>query len=157
MDCSGFNESSIKTDLKGHVLTVNGKEGDPNAKDTGDYSFKEFKKTYDLPAQVDCTKLASFLSPGGTLVIEFPLKDKKRKSVFPKIVDAENGNKNVELDVNIPDYVDPSKLSVTCKDRDLVIRADYKIQKPDELSKVVYRRYVFLANRKYSNLFFILI
>jgi HSP20 family molecular chaperone IbpA len=123
--------------VKGDKLLVSGCEGD-KTKTEGDYSFKEFKRSFDLPKNIETDKLASFITNNGMLIIEFPIK-KALKSVFPKILDVE-GKKSVELDLSIPDNVDPNKVSVTCKDRDLIVRADYKVQKPDGFSKIHYLR-----------------
>ena len=47
LDCQGFNPNSIKTNIKDNKLIVNASEG--KASPTEDYSFKEFRKTYELP------------------------------------------------------------------------------------------------------------
>jgi len=90
VDCAGYDPKSIKTSVSGHKLTVTGREEHRVHDD--DYSTKEFKKTYDLPAHAETDKLASFMTPDGNLVIEVPLKERpghEHHELFPKIVDKE--------------------------------------------------------------------
>jgi HSP20 family molecular chaperone IbpA len=129
LDCSGYNENSIKTNVQNNVLTISGSEGDPTLKGTSDYSLREFKRTYDLPSYVDSEKLVSFMTPDGTLVVEFPWKQEfVTKDLFP-VVDQDK--KTVTMDVKVPSNVDPNKLHVTCKDHDIIIRADYRVKNQD--------------------------
>lgn len=132
LDCAGYNENSIKTEVKGNKLIISGCEGDEKLKGTENYTLREFKQTYDLPDYVDKTKLVSFMTNDGSLVVEFPFKEERlgvgEASVWPVVDET---NKKVSLDVNIPRDVDPEKLHVTCKDMDLVIRADYRVKRED--------------------------
>jgi len=136
LNVAGYSEKSIKTEIVNNQLIVSGCECTPGCegsieKKTGDYSLKEFKRTYDLPLNLETTKLVSFITKDGKLVIEIPFKEQTDKRLlFPRIVEKD-GARNVEFDIHIPDNVDPSKVSVVCKDRDVIVRADYKIQKPD--------------------------
>jgi len=127
INCGEYDENSIKTNVEGDRLTVYfTKNGE-----------KVFESTYDLPAYVDTAKLASFVT-NGMMVIEFPIKEEEqteRRSLFPKIVEKE-GARNVEFELTIPETVDPAKLHVVCKDRDVIVRADYKIQKPEGTSTI---------------------
>ena len=96
LDCEGFSPNSIKTLVKGNKLVVSATEGHASA--TDDYSLREFRKSYDLPKYnyiltlidfllknvmlisnryVDGTKLISFVTSNGKLVIEFPFKEVK--------------------------------------------------------------------------------
>lgn len=140
IDVHGYSPKSIKTELKGHRLSVWGKEEERH--DGGeDFTVKEFKKTYDLPQLAELDKLVSFMAPHGQLVIEVPLKESdshQNLDLFPRIVDTANGGKEVALKFGVPANIDPSKVSVHIKDRDLIVKAEDKIEKPDSISKFYY-------------------
>lgn len=141
LDVTGFDPNSIKTEIKdNNKLIVTGREGEPSV--SGDYSLKEFRKTYNLPNNVDNSKLVSFVTGDGSLVVEFPFKREERTTsdLLPRIVDAGEAGKRVELNVAIPQNIDPSKIHVTCKDRDIIVRANYKDEKPDKISRIHYYR-----------------
>ena len=153
VNCAGFSESSIKTKVKDNHLIVEGAEGEPAKKGADDYSFKEFKRTFELPSNILVEQMVSFLTTEGMLVVEFPFKEvKEKKFLYPKIVESE-GLKHVELQVGIPENVDPSKVTVTCKDNDVIVRADYRVQKPDGFSGIHYlRRSTFPQNTNWDSL-----
>lgn len=139
VDCVGFKPESIKTEVKGHKLIVTARE---EVKHDDDFSIKEFKKTYELPKHAEIEKLVSFMAPHGELVVEVPLKETdthKHEDLFPRIVDVPNGGgKAVSLQFGVPENIDPSKISVHIKDRDLIVKAEDKVQKPDGVSKFYY-------------------
>jgi len=139
VDCPGYSPKNIKTDINGNVLTVTGREEDKH--EGGDFSIREFKKTYTLPETSECDKLVSFMTRHGHLVIEVPLREKQshlNMDLFPKIVDTENGGKAVSLRFQVPENIDPSKVSVSIKDRDLIVKAEDKVEKPDSTSRFYY-------------------
>jgi HSP20 family molecular chaperone IbpA len=139
IDCVGYSPKSIKTDVVGHKLTVTGRE-DVKHND-GDYHVKEFKKTYILPAHAETDKLVSFMTSHGTLIIEVPLKEihkHKNEDLFPKIVETPEGGKAVAMRFHVPDSIDPSKVHVSVKDRDLIVKAEDKVEKPDGISRFYY-------------------
>jgi len=139
LDCLGYSPASIKTDVKGNKLTVSGKEEIKD--DRGDFHVKEFKKTYTLPAHAEADKLASFMTRNGQLVIEMPLKEIAKHSnddLFPRVVDSSNGGKAVQMKFHMPDNIDPSKVHVSVKDRDLIVKAEDKVEKPDGVSRFYY-------------------
>jgi HSP20 family molecular chaperone IbpA len=155
LDCSGYNQESIKTDVKNGKLVITGMEGSRKGKKDGgdqsddDYSVREFKKSFKLPENVEVDKLVSFMTSNGQLVVEIPLKPseeelKRQQQLsnsygstyssainFPQIVDGENGQKQVLVNMTLPKDIDPSKVSVTCKDRDLIVQAEEKADKQD--------------------------
>ena len=141
LNCAGYDPKSIKTEIKDGNLYVHGKEGQKD--ENGDYSTKEFRKTYTLPENAEIDKLVSFVTRQGQLVVEIPLKkEDQQKNVtddlFPKIVDSKDGGKHVTMKCSIPKNVDPSKLSVTCKDRDLIIKAEDVQENEDKYSRRYY-------------------
>lgn len=154
VDCSGYSPKSIKTELKDHVLTVSAREEDRHEND--DFSVREFKKTYNLPKNAIFEQLVSFMTAQGQLVIEVPLRETElhmNMDLFPKIVDAENGSKAVSLNVRLPEKIDPSKVRVNIKDRDLIVIADDKIEKPDSISKFhYYKRTTLPENTEFDHL-----
>lgn len=147
VDCRGYNPTSIKTELSADKskLVVSAKEGEAaKTNDDGDFSVKEFRRTYKLPNDLEADKMVSFVTGDGRLVVEFPMKrEEKKKSggdLLPTIVDAENGKKLVKMNFDVPETIDPSKIKVTCKDRDLIVQAEDKVEKPDGVSQFYYFR-----------------
>ena len=144
-DCSGYDPKSLKTEIKDGNLILTGKEENKDEK-TGDFSTKEFRKTYKLPKNIEADKLVSFVTGNGQLVIEIPLKVEASSSstnnddLFPRIVDLKDGGKQVEMNLNLPNAIDPSKLTVTCKDRDLIIKAQSENETNDSKSSAYYYR-----------------
>ena len=139
VDCAGYTPSQLKTDIVGGKLVVHGKE-DTKTK-AGDFSTKEFRKTFKLPDNVETEKMISFVTPLGQMVIEVPIKGETghtMEDLFPKIVDVKEGGKRVELTCTVPTGVDPKKLEVTCKDRDVIIKGEDITEKPDGVTKFHY-------------------
>jgi len=142
LDCAGYNPKSIKTEVKDGKLCVIGKEEVKDEK--GDYSCKEFRKTYDLPENTETDKLVSFVTRQGNIVIEMPLKVGEEKpasnedDMFPKIIESKDGDKQIKMKCNLPKNVDPSKLTVTCKDRDVIIKAEDIQENDDKYSRRCY-------------------
>jgi HSP20 family molecular chaperone IbpA len=140
VDVHGYSPKSIKTEVKdGHKLIVSAREEEKHEGD--DYHVKEFKKTYQLPPHAEVDKLVSFMTATGNLVIEVPLRETHmhpNNDLFPQIVDTENGGKAVSMKFSVPENIDPSKISVNVKDRDLIVKAEDKVEKPDGISKFYY-------------------
>ncbi|CAF0703130.1 unnamed protein product [Brachionus calyciflorus] len=145
VDCKGFSSDSVKisfSDDKKKII-VYAKEGEKNSKDE-DYSLKEFKKTYDLPPKAETSKMISFFTPNGQLVVEIPIKvDEPRvkfnnEDHFPQVIDTENGAKQVQMNFPVPTSIDPSKIKVTCTDRDVIIQAEDRQERSDGFFKTSY-------------------
>ena len=154
-NCAGYNPKSIKTEIKDGNLYVHGKEEQKD--ENGDYSTKEFRKTYTLPENSEIDKLVSFVTRQGQLVVEIPLKEDDPQTMtddlFPKIVDSKDGGKHVTMKCSLPKNVDPSKLSVTCKDRDLIIKAEDVQENEDQHSRrYFYKRCTMPANTDFNSL-----
>jgi HSP20 family molecular chaperone IbpA len=135
VDCAGYDPKSIKTEVKDGKLYVSGKE---ERKDkNGDYSSKEFGRSYDLPKSSETDKLVSFATRNGQLVVDVPLKAEKSVSfqddLFPRI----EGNQ-VIMKCSIPNNIDPSKLNVTIRDNDLIIQAEDINDTSDGYSRKTY-------------------
>lgn len=146
VDCAGYNPKSIKTELSADKtkLVVSAKEGETAANEDGDFSVKEFRRTYTLPKDVEVDKMVSFVTGEGRLVVEFPLKLEEKKNVSNNeslpVIAEENGKKHVKVNFEVPNGIDPSKISVSCKDRDLIVQAEDKVEKPDGVSQFYYYR-----------------
>jgi HSP20 family molecular chaperone IbpA len=139
--CPGFSDECIKTEVTGNnnnKLIVSAKEGEPS-EEGGDFSRREMKRTFDLPKNVETKNMMSF-RVGNTLIVEFPFKQTKKQmdALLPLITDTEGGGKKVVLNVSIPDNIDPSKVSVTCKDREVIVKANYREQKENSESAVYF-------------------
>jgi HSP20 family molecular chaperone IbpA len=166
LDCQGYKPSSIKIDVSedGSKLVVSGQEGDQGEKsrhDDGDYSHREFRRTFKLPGNLAVDKMASFVTANGQLVIEIPFKEDQNSArnrsddefLFPRIVDEENGKKSVSMSMPIPQGLDPAKIKVTCKDRDLIVQAEDKQENPDHYSQTYfYRRCTLPENTDFNSL-----
>lgn len=140
VDCVGYSPNSIKTDVVGHKLVVSGREEVKHEHDE-DFSIKEFKKTYKLPEHSETDKLVSFMTGHGQLVIEVPLKETEShliQDLFPHIVDTPTGGKAVTLKFNVPENIRPEEVNVSIKDRDIIVKAEHKTEKPDGISKFFY-------------------
>lgn len=145
IDCSGFSPKSIKTDLKGNKLVVHGQE-ESKVEGTHDYSKREFRKTFDLPANAEHDKMVSFMTGNGNLIVELPLKETKtspNSDLYPHIVDNPDGTKNVSMKFTLPPNVDPAKAHVMVKDRDLILRVEDKVERPDLTSKYYFYKVKF--------------
>ena len=128
-NCNSFNPSSIQTELQENKLIISGHKGKPK-KNTEDFFYQEFRETIVLPRYVDFEKSRSFfLNSQKLIVIEFTIHLSQRwhkKFLRPRI--AHNG-KIVKLEILLPEGIDENKISLTCKDCDLVLIADYANQK----------------------------
>lgn len=153
VDCHGYNPKSINTEITADKskLIVSAKENEGvSANGDEDYSIKEFRRSYKLPKDVETDKMVSFVTGDGHLVIEFPVREsdeaktkKRRESagdLFPVITEDESGQKRVRMSLDLPDSFDPSKVKVTCKDRDVIVQAEDKVDKPDGMSQFYYYR-----------------
>jgi HSP20 family molecular chaperone IbpA len=156
VNCAGYKPESLKTEFKDNKLIVSGIE---EYKDSDDFSKREFKKTYKIPDNAEVDKLRSFFA-GKHLVVELPLKQKElgtneedQEDWFPQIVDGDSGTKKVSLNTFVPKGIDPSKMSVTCKDRDLIIKAEDKVEKEDSFSLTYfYKHYRLPENTDFNAL-----
>jgi HSP20 family molecular chaperone IbpA len=140
LDCAGYKPESIKTECNNRVLVVTGCETTKDA-ETGDFSTKEFKKTYTCPENAECDKMVSFMTAEGQLVIEMPLRETQlhpNMDLFPKIVDTPTGGKEMTLKFNVPEKIHPDHIHVSIKDRCLVVKAEDKVTKPDGVTKFHY-------------------
>ena len=138
VDCAGFKPESLTIEFKDEKLYVCGNE-EVKVNDQ-DFSIKQFKKSYQLPVNAEIDKMASFLA-GGNLIIEVPLKSELtplQSDLFPRVVKNKDGTKQIAMTCVIPNGIDPARVSVTCKDRDLIVKAEDKIEKPDSMTKFFY-------------------
>ena len=102
--------------------------------------MRQFKKCYTLPKNAIAEQMASFMTGDGQLVIEVPLREEgeANQGLFPQIIDAEGGGKQVQMKFTVPPNIDPHKLSVSVKGHDLIFRAEDVVKKPDGVSKFHY-------------------
>jgi len=127
VDVNGFNHQSIHTEIQGDRLIISGQEGARHGEDEEEYNLREFKKTYKLPKDVECDKMVSFITKQGQLVVEFPLRvENSIQDMMPHVVDMDNGGKGVNMKLCLPSHIDPSELSITAKDRDIIVKGEHK-------------------------------
>jgi len=159
-DCAGFSPESIKTEVK----DMNGKQQlcvwglDESGASTGDdFSRKEFRKCFTLPPNAQVDKLVSFMAPDGKFIVDVPLQAPTslpgQLSFLPQIVDMPEGGKSVKLALQIPENIDPSKVQVSVKDRDLIVKVEDKTETADAYSRVhIYNRTRLPDNTDFSAL-----
>lgn len=141
IDCSGYDPKSIKTEIKDGKLNVSGSE-------KSDTNSKEFAKSYSLPLDAETEKMTTSMTPGSQLVVEMPLKSgsgssktlaiNEAGSPFPQIVENEKGQKVVSFRLNLPKNIDPANINVKCRERELVVKAEEKIEKDNGRSSTSY-------------------
>lgn len=74
VDCKGYSADSLKiyfTEEKRSIIIL-GKEGDKMNTEEN-FTFKEFKKVFTLPANADTLKITGSLQSNGLLIIDVPL------------------------------------------------------------------------------------
>ena len=150
IDCTGYGPESIKTEVKDGVLIVTGSEGDKKS-DNEDFSIRQFRKSYKLPSNADTEKLASFIASNGKLVIEVPLKQTKTNTISDLIPKISEDKKSVSMSMSLPEGIDPSKINVTCKDRELVVKYENKTETDDSFSKIYFYKQVLLPENTEFN------
>jgi len=73
--------------------------------------------------------------------------------LMPKITETTGGGKEVSLNVFVPENIDPSKVHVSIKDRDLIIRAEDRVEKPDGFTRFhYYKRSTLPENTDFNTL-----
>jgi len=155
VDCQGYQPASIKTEIKGDKLCVVGHE---EVRHEGeDFHVKQFKRTYKIPPHCETDKLVSFMTQQGQLVIEMPLRERDSHAnvdLFPRIVDdPATGGKQVSMCFNVPEKIAPEKVHVSIKDRDLIVKAEEKVEKPDGFSRFYYyKRTTLPENTRFDQL-----
>lgn len=145
VSCNGFNPQSIKTEVVGQKVFVTAKE--ENRVDRNNYTMKEFKKSYDLPYNAQTERLTSYVVGRDQLVIEVPLKNANSltdEAFAQPSINQEK--KSISIDFNFPEFIDPSKISVVCKDNDLIIKADDHYKGSDKMSHFSYYKRITMPN-----------
>jgi len=158
VNCAGFSPDNIKTELKDQnnqkVLFVHAKE-ELGRKDSDDYSKKELRKTFILPNDIDYDKMASFMAPGGTFIVEFPIREtagRQYGSLLPQYAETPEGGQ-IKMNFPLPQNIDPNKVQVSIKDRDLIMRVEDKTETPDAFSRVhIYTRTTLPENTDFNQL-----
>jgi HSP20 family molecular chaperone IbpA len=150
LDITGYSPKSIKTEVKDGKLHVIGNEELKN--DSGDYTRKSFHKSYDLPSDIDLGVSLTSYCNNGQLQIEIPIravKMTKADDLFPKIED-----KRVTMKCTIPlNTIDPSKISVICKDGEVSIHGEEIEEIPGKTTKKTYqKRFNMPSNTDFNSL-----
>jgi len=158
VDCAGFNSDNIKTEIKQkdgeNYLYVHGRE-EQGTKGADDYTKKVLRKSYKLPNNIQLDQMASFMTPGGNFIVEFPIQQEERSSMqgmLPQIVDVDGG-KQIKLNLPLPQNVDPNKVQLSLKDRDLIMRVEDRTETDDTRSRVhFYTRTTLPENTDFNQL-----
>ena len=149
LEIAGLDKNSIKTEINNKKLIITGKEGEKV--ETGDFLLQEFRKTFDLPDNLETEKMQTYINRIGRFTVEIPFKSEKLKSShllqfdqLPKIVEAEKGNKMVALQLSIPSNIDPSKITLTHKNNYLILKAQDKSESPEGVKSFYYYKKISL-------------
>ncbi len=96
-----------------------------------------------MPANAEPEKLVSYVVGSQQLVIEVPLREERvlAQELYLHPV-VSNDKKFVSMEFSFPEYLDPSKISVVCKDNDLIIRAEDRVGSFDKQSHFSYYKRV---------------
>lgn len=150
VDCAGFAPKDVKTEINAkNELIVVGKQEQPKDKETGDFCNREFKKTYQLPANSQKDQMISFMS-GNRLICEVPLQETekvKNTQLWPNQIENKDGSKSIQMAFNLPENIDPNKVNVSVKDHDLIVRIEDNVKKPDGMSQFHYYQRTTLPDR----------
>lgn len=161
LNCSGYNPKSIKTEIKKGKLVVSGKE-EEKKNENGDYSTKQFRKTFSLPENSEPDKLVTFMPRNGHFVVEVPLTRNPETGVSDdvyddpevKIVEDKAAEiRRVFINCSMPKNIDPSKMSVTYNNCDLIIKTEVAQENKDTRSKIFYyKKYRLPENTDFNSL-----
>jgi len=143
IDCCGFKQQDIRTCVKNingvfHLIVSCCSSGKQSRGVGGVGTVStEFRRSYTLPRNCNIKSMCKYMC-NGLFVIEFPLFEKpvlvNCAKLKPTVVKCQ-GTKMVSLRVPIPELVNRTNLQCFVKDRDLILRFEYKIQ-PDTVSRV---------------------
>lgn len=167
LNCEGFKLKSLKTKLEQvqgqNVLRVIGLEERGN-RNSDNFIKKELKRLFMLPKNVMVDKMVSFMTPEGLLVIELPLRIRERSSnqqvrstsptklLLPRVFETKSG-KEVRIKFPLPDNIEPDKINVTVKDRDLILRVEDKHVSSDSTTRIhIYDRATLPVDTVWSQL-----
>jgi len=143
IDCVGFSQQNIRTCVKNingvyHLIVSCCSSSKQSVQGVRYGSVStEFRRSYTLPRSCNIKNMVKYMC-NGVFVIEFPLLEHpvlvKCAQLKPTVVKCQ-GQKMVSLRVPIPELVNRANLQCFVKDRDLILRFEYKIQ-PDTVSRV---------------------
>lgn len=72
---------------------------------------------------------------------------------FPRIIEDDKGVKTVQVIMNLPSHIEPGKIRVTCKDRDVIVQAEETEETQNEETSVhYYSRYSLPENTDFDSL-----
>lgn len=151
--CTGISPSALKTKVKcvgdqAHLIVSGqerrGKEG----------VTREFKRSFTLPTNVQCKNMCKFVTPAGGFVVEIPFQDTITSldiDLSTKICKVPEG-RIVMVRVPIPDFVDPAKVQLSLKGRELIVRFEERLaQCGDCVSRVFFYNRVTLPENTNLN------
>jgi len=153
-----YRPENLSVKVIGRKLVIDARQEE---REGDDFNVKEFRKHYDLPENASLEHMASFVTPNGTLVVEFPLitETKERadhqhqverygtddnlfnydeffKSTFlPKITsDEKTGEKKIDMELDMTGFR-PDQIQVHVKDHDLVVQAESNYKDKDRAAR----------------------
>lgn len=138
--CPNLSASSLKAQIKrssgseqSHLVVFGG---------------KQFKRSFTLPKQVECNKMTKFVLPTGQLCVEFPFLEVPTSldiTLSPKIFKSPEG-RIMSLCVPIPRFVDPSKVQLQTKGREIIVRFEQRCDSCECVSRVYFYNRVTLPD-----------
>jgi HSP20 family molecular chaperone IbpA len=143
IDCTYYHPDSLKIKIKDGKLYVSGQEKTCSNKIGNKNSIKKFTETHSLPDNSIPEKISSYFV-GGHLIVDVPFKRNKNKqhnndnlNLYTKIINTNNG-KIVMISCKVSQYTDPQKLKISCLNRDLMVRAEYRKEDEKTMSRKHY-------------------
>lgn len=148
LDLPGYAPDSIRTEMT-RTLKPQGRDQINLIVSSRPGVKKDFRRSFTLPKNVQTTRMVRFMAPNGLFVVEFPLVETPTRldiDLVPRIVRG-GGREIVSLNVTIPKAIDPTKVQVSVKKRDLILRFEEKtLSRKDTVSRVYYYNQVTLPD-----------
>ncbi|KAL7674234.1 hypothetical protein ACOME3_000513 [Neoechinorhynchus agilis] len=162
LNVQGFDKKDLKTEIINGRLVISARRHDKCNK-TGDFDSREFQKSFEVPKNAIADQMTSFVTGGGVLVVEIPLKMEERdvkpsgghgqvglfdfdeffnSNFFPKVVDTPDGKKKIEMNVDVSSFK-PNDVQVSLKDNELVVKAEHSTQQSEDGKQGFSRSYYY--------------
>ncbi|KAL7669722.1 hypothetical protein ACOME3_004670 [Neoechinorhynchus agilis] len=138
LNVQGFDKKDLKTEIINGRLVVSARRHDKCNK-TGDFDSREFQKSFEVPKNAIADQMTSFVTGGGVLVVEIPLKMEER-DVKPS--GGHGQKKKIEMNVDVSSFK-PNDVQVSLKDNELVVKAEHSTQQSEDGKQGFSRSYYY--------------
>jgi len=142
---TGVSPSALRTQVKcvgdqRHLIVFGPQTG------RGMQQGTPFKRSFTLPPQVDIKKMSKFVTPMGCFCVEFPFLEVPTSlgiQLRPQICKMPEGQV-VMVRVPIPEFVDPAKVQLQLKGKEIIVRFEERLVNCDIVQRVFYYNRVVL-------------